>query len=278
MDQLPDYLTDASITQAVDIALAEDIGTGDKTVKLLSSDKNAQARIFSRVPGILCGAPWVNKCFEIVDSSVTLQWHKSDGEVVFPDDTIVEIKGPAAAILTAERTALNFLQLLSGTATLTHQYCQKLKTYPCDIVDTRKTVPGLRVAQKYAVLCGGGKNHRIGLYDGILIKENHLKLSNIKDILTAARRSDLFIEIEVESLTELENALDYPCDVIMLDNFSVGKMVDAVSLTAGRRLLEASGNITLSNLEAVAQTGVNRIAIGAITKVITPLDLSLIVD
>ncbi|MAZ44640.1 MAG: nicotinate-nucleotide diphosphorylase (carboxylating) [Legionellales bacterium] len=275
MDLWPDYLTDESIKQAVDAALAEDIGIGDKTVDLLPSDRKASAQIITRENAILCGQPWVESTFLTIDPNLKLTWHKQDADQIAQDDVLLEIQGRASSILTAERTALNFLQLLSGTATLTNQYVELIKHLPTNIIDTRKTVPGLRTAQKYAVLCGGGKNHRIGLYDGILIKENHLAKSNIEDILIAAQKSELFVEIEVENLTQLKQAIDLPCDVIMLDNFALQDIEKAIAITENKKVLEASGNITIENVLQYAETGVQRIAIGAITKCITPIDLSL---
>ena len=259
-------------------ALAEDIRGGDITAQLISEEAQANARIITREPGILCGADWAEQAFMQVDSRVQLEWHARDGDTLSANDTLFTVSGPARALLTAERTALNFLQLLSGTATRCHHYANLVEGTNVKLLDTRKTIPGLRLAQKYAVTCGGCHNHRIGLFDAFLIKENHIMAcGGIAEAVTAARamNSEVLLEIEVESLAELQLALSAGADRIMLDNFDLQSMRDAVALTGGKAELEASGNVTDATLRPIAETGVDYISIGALTKDCKALDLSM---
>ena len=259
-------------------ALAEDIRGGDITAQLISEEAQANARIITREPGILCGADWAEQAFMQGDSRVQLEWHARDGDTLSANDTLFTVSGPARALLTAERTALNFLQLLSGTATRCHHYANLVEGTNVKLLDTRKTIPGLRLAQKYAVTCGGCHNHRIGLFDAFLIKENHIMAcGGIAEAVTAARamNSEVLLEIEVESLAELQLALSAGADRIMLDNFDLQSMRDAVALAGGKAELEASGNVTDATLRPIAETGVDYISIGALTKDCKALDLSM---
>lgn len=262
-------------------ALSEDIGDGDVSVSLLRSDLMVEAEIISREPMLVCGRPWVDLVFQEVDAAIQLQWFVNEGAWLAKPATLCRITGRATAILTAERTALNFLQTLSGTATQVHAYLQQLKGTETQLLDTRKTIPGLRVAQKYAVACAGGVNHRMGLYDAFLIKENHIKsCGSITKAIELARttRSDLFVEIEVETLDELHEALEAKPDRILLDNFSCELLKEAVAMNQAYHCqLEASGGIDLSTIRIVAQTGVHFISIGAMTKSLQAIDLSLLV-
>lgn len=262
----------------VNCALTEDIGSGDVTAALLPVDKMVDAIILSREPMLLCGRPWVDAVFAEVDSAITIQWLVEEGAWLDKPSTLCHIYGSARSILTAERTALNFLQTLSATATQTHQYIQVLRGYPTTLLDTRKTLPGLRRAQKYAVACAGGTNHRFGLYDAFLIKENHINAcGSIRAAIELARQSapGLFLEIEVETLDELREALECMPDRIMLDNFNIHMMEEAVVMNQHRCELEASGGVDLSTIARVAQTGVDFISVGAMTKSVRAIDLSL---
>ncbi|KTC81383.1 carboxylating nicotinate-nucleotide diphosphorylase [Legionella brunensis] len=261
-------------------ALAEDIGTGDISAALLSPQLMAEAEIVSREPMLVCGCPWVNAVFAEIDTSIVIEWLVQEGSWLDEATILCRIKGPAASILTAERTALNFLQTLSATATQTRRYLLKLQGTGTRLLDTRKTIPGLRMAQKYAVACAGGVNHRMGLYDAFLIKENHIKsCGSITTAIAKARQShrNFFIEIEVETLDELQEALAAKPDRILLDNFSNAMLVEAVKINQHRCELEASGGIGLSTIRSVAETGVNYISVGSITKSIQAIDLSLLV-
>ena len=271
-------LTQQYIQQLVDLALKEDIGSGDITAELVRSDTNARAVVVSRETGVLCGSTFVNTVFSMLDAEINIDWFKSDGDLLEPDDTLFTVSGNARKILTGERTALNFLQLLSGTATLAYRFANSVEGTSVRLLDTRKTIPGLRLAQKYAVTCGGCHNHRIGLYDAFLIKENHIEAcGGIADAISAARKSapGKTVEIEVETLNELQLALAANPDRIMLDNFSEAMLREAVAANAGRCELEASGNITELNLRSIAETGIDFISIGALTKRVEPLDLSM---
>ena len=271
-------LSQDHIRHQVANALAEDIRGGDITAQLISEEAQANARIITREPGILCGADWAEQAFMQVDSRVQLEWHARDGDTLSANDTLFTVSGPARALLTAERTALNFLQLLSGTATRCHHYANLVEGTNVKLLDTRKTIPGLRLAQKYAVTCGGCHNHRIGLFDAFLIKENHIMAcGGITEAVTAARamNSEVLLEIEVESLAELQLALSAGADRIMLDNFDLQSMRDAVALAGGKAELEASGNVTDATLRPIAETGVDYISIGALTKDCKALDLSM---
>ncbi|MEE4202615.1 MAG: carboxylating nicotinate-nucleotide diphosphorylase [Halieaceae bacterium] len=266
------------IQKSVTFALEEDIGSGDVTAGLVTAETEAQAKVITREAGVLCGVAFVNEVFQQLDPSVTVEWQVADGNTIAAGDHLFTVKGNARAILTGERTALNFLQLLSGTATRCRSYADQVAGTRVKLLDTRKTIPGLRLAQKYAVTCGGCHNHRIGLYDAFLIKENHIEAcGGIAEAVAEARRQSpgTPVEVEVESLDELQAALAAGADRIMLDNFAIATMKEAVQLTAGRAELEASGNVTRENLREIAETGVDFISIGALTKGVEPLDLSM---
>jgi nicotinate-nucleotide pyrophosphorylase (carboxylating) len=266
------------IHNSVKAALAEDIGSGDITAALVDADTQYKVHVISREDAIICGTQWVNETFNQVDAGVNIQWQTSDGNAVTENQILFSAEGSARAILTAERTALNFLQLLSGTATLCRQYANAVSDTQAKVLDTRKTIPGLRTAQKYAVHCGGCHNHRIGLYDAYLIKENHIAAcGSIAQAIEKARvqQGNKPVEVEVESLTELEQALDAGADIIMLDNFSLEHMRQAVARSKGKAKLEASGNVSLATIKAIAQTGVDYISIGALTKHVNAIDLSM---
>lgn len=271
------------IRKQVSLALAEDIGTGDLTASLVPADKRLTAHVISREQAVICGIAWFEECFRQLSPNIEICWLVQDGETVQVDQELCRITGNARALLTAERTALNFLQLLSAVATQTRRYVEAVSGTGAKIVDTRKTLPGLRYAQKYAVKCGGGHNHRFGLYDGILIKENHIiAAGGIEPALQKAKAiapADVFIQIEVETLDELQQALNAGATMILLDNFNPERLRQAVALNQQlankRAILEASGNITLTNVRSVAETGVDRISIGSLTKDIKALDLSM---
>ncbi|MGB6136338.1 MAG: carboxylating nicotinate-nucleotide diphosphorylase [Shewanella sp.] len=283
------------IRHAVKTALNEDLGysahnsiedmlTADITAQLIPADKHVSGSLITREDGVFCGKAWAEQVFNQLGGEVVLHWHVDDGDLVVPNQVLCELSGPARAILTGERTAMNFIQTLSGVASLTKHYVDKLSGTHTRLLDTRKTIPGLRTAQKYAVTCGGGKNHRIGLFDAFLIKENHIMAcGGISQAISAARALDNSkpVEVEVESLDELTQALDGGADIIMLDNFDVTMMVDAVSLNNRYKdqgkgaKLEVSGNVTLDTLATFAQTGVDYISVGALTKHVKALDLSL---
>ena len=266
------------IVEQVRQALAEDIGDGDITAQLVPADQIARGRIITREACVLAGRAFAEEVFRQLGASVRLEWQADDGEELAPGDVMVTFEGPARALLTGERTALNFLQTLSGTATLTRAYVRQLAGTNCRLLDTRKTVPGLRLAQKYAVTCGGGYNHRLGLYDAYLIKENHIAAAG--SIAAAVARARQLapgkpVEVEVEHADELRQAIDAGADIIMLDNFSHADMRAAVAETAGRAKLEASGNVELDTIRAVAETGVDFISVGALTKHVRAIDLSM---
>ena len=275
---IPNYLTDSFIEQQVMSALAEDVGTGDLSAKLCPSTR-IQATLITREPGVLCGQPWINMLLKKYSPSIHCTWFAKDGDVLSANQPIFKWEGPASDLLTLERTALNFLQTLSGTATRTHEWAKLIAHTHTKLLDTRKTIPGLRLAQKYAVLCGGGHNHRLGLFDAILIKENHIQaLGSISKALEKALALHTFVEIEVETFEQLNEALLWPVNRILLDNFSVADLKKAILQVNGRVELEASGNIHFSNLKSFAETGVNYISCGALTKHIQALDLSLRFD
>lgn len=269
----------ADILCDVKRALEEDIGTGDVSATLLSPAMIAEAEIISREPLLVCGRPWVDAVFTAVNADIDVQWLVEEGQLLEAPTTLCIVKGAAADILTAERTALNFLQTLSATATQTHRYLSKLQGTTARLLDTRKTLPGLRRAQKYAVACAGGVNHRMGLYDAFLIKENHIKScgSITKAVTLAKQKANLFVEVEVESLEEFQEALAAQPDRILLDNFSNAMLSEAVKLNQHRCELEASGGIDLATIAAVAATGVDYISVGSITKSIQAIDLSLLI-
>ncbi|OBY59300.1 carboxylating nicotinate-nucleotide diphosphorylase [Pseudomonas sp. AU12215] len=259
-------------------ALAEDVGSGDITAQLIPAERDASARIITRENATLAGTAWVDEVFRQVDPRVQVKWQVRDGEQVSADQTLFTLEGPARALLTGERSALNFLQLLSGTASRARHYADLVDGTGVKLLDTRKTLPGLRLAQKYAITCGGCHNHRIGLYDAFLIKENHIAAcGGIAQAIEAAQRiaPGKPVEIEVEDLDELRQALDAGADIVMLDELSLDDMRTAVALTAGRAKLEASGGITESTLRTIAETGVDYISIGTLTKDVKALDLSM---
>ncbi|HEV2608860.1 MAG TPA: carboxylating nicotinate-nucleotide diphosphorylase [Noviherbaspirillum sp.] len=260
------------------IALEEDVGPGDLTGKLVPENEWVKARVIVREAAVLCGAPWFEGVMKRLDPGMHIDWRYPEGALMSEDSEVCVIEAPARALLTAERGALNFLQLLSGVATATRQYVDVIAGTRAAILDTRKTLPGLRLAQKYAVRVGGGKNQRLALYDGILIKENHIAAAGgIAPAVRAAMalNADVSIQVEVESLDELEQALAAGATSVLLDNFSLQMMRDAVQLSAGRAVLEASGGINMATVRAIAETGVDRISIGSLTKDVKATDYSL---
>ncbi len=268
----------AEITANVRAALAEDVGSGDITAQLIPAERQARARIITREAATICGTAWVDEVFRQLDSRVQVQWNIADGERAMQDQTLFTLEGPARALLSGERSALNFLQLLSGVATRCREYADLVEGTAVKLLDTRKTLPGLRLAQKYAVTCGGCHNHRIGLYDAFLIKENHIAAcGGIAQAVAAAHRiaPGRPVEVEVENLEELREALEAGADIIMLDELDHDDMRTAVALTAGRAKLEASGGINRDNLRSYAETGVDYISIGTLTKDVKAIDLSI---
>jgi nicotinate-nucleotide pyrophosphorylase (carboxylating) len=269
----------ASLIEAqVREALAEDVGEGDLTAQLLPVDAIADAEVITREDAVLCGTPWFDQVFRQLDPAVEIHWHARDGERVLPGQLLCSLRGQLRELLTGERTALNYLQLLSGTATRARRYADVVADLSVRILDTRKTVPGLRRQQKYAVACGGCDNHRMGLFDAILIKENHISAAgSISAAVDAARAvaRGAPVEIEVESLAELGEALDAGVERVLLDNFGVPELRRAVELADGRCRLEASGGITLDRLRVIAETGVDDISVGGLTKHVQAIDLSM---
>lgn len=272
-------LAQAEIDATVRVALNEDIGTGDLTARLLTAS-SASANLICREPAILCGRPWFERSFHLLDDSVSINWLVDEGALIGSNDVVCQIHGANISLLTAERTALNFLQTLSAVATTTHLYVDAIEGTGCKILDTRKTLPGLRKAEKYAVSCGGGYNHRIGLYDAILIKENHIHAAgSICQALESARKvtnANVLIEIEVESLKELKQAIQCGATRVLLDNFSIESLPEAVAMAGDAVETEVSGNITLDNVRSVADCGVNYVSIGALTKNVQAIDFSLL--
>lgn len=275
--KLPEYAAkDLELT--VTKALEEDIGDGDITAQLIPVEQTATARVITREHATVCGQAWVNQVFRQIDPAVKINWHIADGDLAQPDQVLFELSGSARSLLTGERAALNFLQLLSGTATACRKYADMVAGTSVKLLDTRKTIPGLRNAQKYAVTQGGCYNHRIGLYDAFLIKENHIAAcGGIDKAITTARQQapGKRVEVEVESLDELQQALHAGADIVMLDNFSQALMKKAVALNSGKAKLEASGGITIETLVMYANTGVDYISIGALTKDCQAVDLSM---
>ncbi|AIU89726.1 carboxylating nicotinate-nucleotide diphosphorylase [Pectobacterium odoriferum] len=271
------------IPASVQLALREDLGgivdaNQDITALLLPDNETVSARIITREAGIFCGTRWLEEVFSQLGNTTTIVWHVADGDAITPNQTLCDITGPAKQLLTGERTALNFLQTLSGVATEVSRYVAVLQGTRTRLLDTRKTLPGLRTALKYAVSCGGGDNHRLGLSDAFLIKENHIiAAGSIKNAVEKAQslRSDVPVEVEVESLDELQQALEAGSDIIMLDNFSLANIREAVAIAQGHALLEISGNVTLDTLRGYAETGVDYISVGALTKHVQALDLSM---
>jgi nicotinate-nucleotide pyrophosphorylase (carboxylating) len=262
----------------VALALAEDVGAGDLTAALIPEDARAEATVISRKTAVLCGAAWFDAVFRQLDPRVAIDWQAADGDRIEPNQVLCTLRGPARALLTGERTALNFLQMLSGTATLARRFADTVAGTGATILDTRKTLPGLRLAQKYAVRCGGCQNHRIGLFDAVLIKENHIMAAgSITNAIAAARRlhPGVTVEVEVENLAELEEALAAGPDIVMLDNFDLATMAEAVRIAGGRVKLEASGNVSFDTVRQIAETGVDYISIGGLTKDVRAVDLSM---
>ena len=274
----PDSIA-AQVREDVQRALQEDVGGGDLTAALVPAGRRARARILAREAAVICGAPWAEAALRALDPAVRLTWHVAEGQRCAPDQVVLEAEGDARALLSAERTALNFLQLLSAVATKTAAYVDAVKGTRAAIVDTRKTLPGLRLAQKYAVKTGGGVNHRIGLYDAVLIKENHIAAAGgvgavLKRVQDTAPQAH-FVEIEVETLAQLDEALDCGAQMVLLDNMDIPTLQEAVRRNAGRAILEISGGVNLQTVRALAETGVDRISIGALTKDVKAIDFSM---
>jgi nicotinate-nucleotide pyrophosphorylase (carboxylating) len=276
---MPDTPND--LDSQVAAALREDVGSGDVTAQLVPPTQKVRGRVITRENAVLCGRPWVEATFRQLDSGIRLKWHANDGDPIVADQVLFEIEGPARAVLTGERTALNFLQLLSATATAARRFVDAVTGTGCKILDTRKTLPGLRTAQKYAVRCGGAQNHRLGLYDMVLIKENHIAAAgSLSGAIETARRlaAKVPVEVEVESLAEFQEALAARPDIIMLDEFSHADMRAAVALNRKQEQpakIEASGSVSLETVRAIAETGVDYISVGGITKHIRAVDLSM---
>jgi len=270
------------LAEQVARALAEDVGGGDLTAALVPAGRHGRATVITREAAVLCGRPWFDEVFRQIDPAVNVLWDTAEGAGVEPGQRLCRLEGPARSLLTGERTALNFLQTLSGTATVTRSYVQIVAGLPCRILDTRKTLPGLRRAQKYAVRCAGGSNHRMGLYDGILVKENHIMAAgSIAAAVSAARAAgaSVPVEVEVETLDELRQALDAGADMALLDEFSLDGLRAAVAMNRshprGPMKLEASGNVTFETLRGIAETGVDFVSIGSLTKHVRAVDLSM---
>ena len=271
-------IEDSVVLENVNQALREDVGSGDITAGLIDESTQLNARVITREHAVIAGQRWVNAVYSSLDKNVVISWNVKDGDKVEPNQTLFTISGPARSILTGERSALNFLQLLSATASITNQYVERISHTSCRLLDTRKTIPGLRMAQKYAVTCGGGKNHRIGLYDAFLIKENHIAAcGGIRNAVENAKKShpNCPIEVEVENLDELDQAQKAGANIIMLDNFTPELMKKAVQVRAKGVKFEASGNVNLETISSIAETGVDFISVGALTKNIKAIDLSM---
>ncbi|MFW2440053.1 MAG: carboxylating nicotinate-nucleotide diphosphorylase [Arenicellales bacterium] len=272
-------LNTTEIEKSVRVALDEDIGSGDLTASLVN-DERVSAKLICRDQAILSGRPWFEACFDMLDESITIDWLFDDGALMQSNDIVCRIQGSARTLLTAERTAINFLQTLSGVATTTRSYVDAVAGTGCKILDTRKTVPGLRKAEKYAVSCGGGHNHRIGLYDAVLIKENHVhaagSICEALKLATEAVDSSVMVEIEVENMEQLVQAIECGARRVLLDNFSLSALPEAVKIADNRVETEVSGNVTLENVNSIANSGVNFVSIGALTKNIQAIDFSLL--
>ncbi|HUQ28106.1 MAG TPA: carboxylating nicotinate-nucleotide diphosphorylase [Usitatibacter sp.] len=278
---MPDafHALEETVTRDVSRALAEDVGAGDLTAALIAPERVSKARLITRQSGVLCGVAWFGRTFGELDPGIRISWRHADGDDIAADTTLCELEGRSRAVLTGERTALNFVQLLSGVATRTRQFVRAVEGTRARIVDTRKTLPGLRMAQKYAVATGGGMNHRIGLYDGILIKENHIVAAgSLTEAVRAAQRAapeGTMLQVEVETLEQLREALEAGARLILLDNFDLAGMREGVRIAGERAELEASGGVTLESVRAIAETGVHRISVGSLTKDVKALDLSM---
>ena len=275
---IPEKLLFESVRKNVVAAIEEDLGSGDVTASLIQETTHISAKVTSREEAIFCGKLWVAETVKQMSDQVSVTWHVQDGDWLKKDQLLFSLEGPAKPILSAERTILNFCQLLSGTATKAYRYSQLLGNSKVQILDTRKTIPGLRIAQKYAVECGGCKNHRIGLFDAFLIKENHIiSCGGIAEAIRLAKEkhTDLEIEVEVENLEELDEAIRAGADIALIDNFNVGKTKKAVEIAKGKIKLEASGGISLTSLTEIADSGVDYISIGDLTKEVIPVDLSM---
>lgn len=268
-----------AIREQVRRALIEDVGDGDLTANLIPETARSEARVISREAAVICGCRWFEQVFALLDESIRIDWQVADGDQVEPNQLLCVLSGPARALLTGERTALNFLQTLSGTATLTRKYVDAVAGTGVKVLDTRKTIPGLRRAQKYAVSCGGGTNHRMGLFDGVLIKENHIAAAgSISEAVAQARHhapGGIPVEVEVEDLHEVREALAAGADILLLDNMEPATLREAVALTHGQAKLEASGGVTLETIREIAETGVDYISVGELTKHLRALDLSM---
>ncbi len=276
---MPLSLTLDYIREQVRVALAEDIGQGDITAALIPETNQAKATVISREDAVICGCEWFSQVFAQLDQAIHVDWYVEDGYRVQPGKILCTLSGPARALLTGERTALNFLQTLSGTATRAARYVEAVKGTDVEVLDTRKTLPGMRLAQKYAVKCGGGRNHRIGLFDGVLIKENHIAAAgSIANAVAQARHQapmGIPVEVEVENITEVKEALDAGADILLLDNMLPKQLREAVDIARGKAKLEASGGITLENIRDFAETGIDFISVGEITKNLLAVDLSM---
>ncbi len=272
-------LADKYITSQVTVALAEDIGDGDLTAALIAAHSMGQAHVVCREHAVLCGTAWFAEVFRQLDKGISIDWQRRDGEVLRADDIICRLNGPARTLLTGERTALNFIQTLSGTATLAARYAESVRGTGTRILDTRKTIPGLRLAQKYAVKTGGAHNHRVGLYDAILIKENHIRAAgSVAAALAQAAGQDVEVEIEVENLAQLDEALAAGAKRVLLDNFGVAELREAVRRNRRRARLEASGSVNLDTVQGIAETGVDDISVGGLTKDVRAIDFSMRFD
>lgn len=281
MSEIPGAQLPDDLPAAVRLALDEDIGSGDVTAALVAPDATVNASVVSREQAVLCGTAWFDEVFRQLDPGIAVHWQFADGDDLQANERVCTVAGPAAPVLSGERTALNFLQLLSGTATTARRYARALEGSNTQVLDTRKTLPGLRRAQKYAVRCGGCRNHRIGLFDAVLIKDNHIAhAGSITKVVNAARRDNprLSVEVEVKDLSELEEALSAGADIVMLDNFERGAIGDAVARARGRVKLEISGNVALEDLADLASTGVDYISVGALTKNVRAIDFSMRFD
>ena len=278
MSKTPTSPLPDDVPPTVRLALEEDIGSGDVTAKLVAPDATVSASVVCREPAVLCGVAWFDEVFRQLHQSIEIHWRAGDGDAVQANEVVCTVTGPAAPILTGERTALNFLQLLSGTATTSRSYARALGGGGTRMLDTRKTLPGLRTAQKYAVRCGGCHNHRSGLFDAVLIKDNHIAGAGpIATVVAAAKRQnpDLSVEVEVKDLSELDEALAAGADIVMLDNFDRADIGEAVARARGRAKLEISGNVALEDISELASTGVDYISVGALTKNVRAIDFSM---